>query len=109
MTREISIIIMLTMTMMLMMLTYLELDVSKGVIVDEPVISNTMTLHLQSGLGPMQITLLIKILIIVIDSPHNPHHCCDNTYQSYTFAILIILIKHFNLPPLQQRFPSYRC
>ena len=62
MTREISINIMLTMTMMLMMLTYLELDVSKGVIVDEPVISNTMTLHLHSGVGPMQIT-------------PNPLHC----------------------------------
>ena len=70
-----------------MMLAHLEFDISKGVVVAEPVTSNTMTIHLESSL---------------CDNIHNfhlnPHYChfihnfllnpryYHQTTQSFTFA-----------------------
>ena len=50
------------------MLAYLELDVSKCVIVAEPVISNTVTIHLESGLSLllMHTIIIIAITILII-------------------------------------------
>ena len=47
---------------------YLELDVSKCVIVAEPVISNTVTIHLESGLSLllMHTIIIIAITILII-------------------------------------------
>ena len=47
-----------------MMLAHLEFDVSKGVVVAEPVTSNTVTLHLESSIGEN-----------IHNSNLNPYHC----------------------------------